>query len=320
MRKRILPWIILFAAAPAAALAQSDSSSPPVKDWSIETVVVTAKVPGPAFWHISGDRSDVWILGMVEPVPTGLKWDSRELEKRLDGAKAVLLPPRGQVGVFEGIWFLLTSGEVLRLPGGQTLEGMLPEPLKTRFAHARTDARRDADRYAEYKPSVAGFMLEGDFLKAARLSVNEPVATVLLLAASKTVPVRAIATYPALDVVKEVPSLSADDSRKCLRDSLDDIDVMRAHAKPAAEAWAIGDVDGIKAHYSEPKALDCLGQSASFTKLWQRSVDDTVAAVDTALKRGGKTIVIVNFGELLRKNGVLERLKEQGLQVDRRAD
>lgn len=316
MKGTTLRYVALLLATSASSFAQTNPNNPPVRDWSIETVVVTAKASGPALWHISKGESDVWILGLVEPVPTNLKWDSHELGKLIDRARAVLLPPRGQVGVFEGIWFLITNGDVLRLPDGQKLEATLPQPLEGRFSRARADAHRDADRYAEYKPSVAGFMLEGDILRSNKLTVREPVATIQSLAASKIVPVRTIATYPALDVVKEVPSLSPAGNNKCLGDSLDDIDVMEVHAKLAAEAWAIGDVDGIKAHYSEPKALDCLGQSASFTKLWQRSVDDTVGAVDTALKQRGRTVIVINIGELLRKNGVLERLKTQGLQIE----
>jgi hypothetical protein len=316
MMRNFLRWLAVFLAVPGASLAQTNPGGAPVKDWSIETVVVTAQAKGPALWHITKGDSDVWILGLVEPVPTDLKWDSRELGRLIDRARAVLLPPRGQVGVFEGIWFLITSGDVLRLSEGQKLETVLQQPLKDRFVHAIARAHGDSDRYADYKPSVAGFMLEGDFLKATKLTVREPIATIQALAASKIVPVRTIATYPALNVVKEVPSLSLAGNAKCLGDSLDDIDVMDAHAKLAADAWAVGDIEGIKAHYSEPKALDCLGQSASFTKLWQRSVDDTVGAVDKALSQRGKTVIVINIGELLRKNGVLERLKAQGFQIE----
>ncbi len=316
MNRTIFGWISLFLAVPVVGFAQASPNGAPVKDWSIETVVVTAQASGPAFWHVSKGRSDLWILGIVEPVPTDLKWDSRELDKLIDHARVVLLPPRGRVGIFEGIWFLITSGDVLRLSDGQKLESVLAEPMNGRFARARAEAHRDADHFAEYKPSVAGFMLEGDFLEAAKLTLREPQATVRLLAARKNVRVHTIATYPALDVVKEVSSLSQDGNLECLKDSLDDIDIMNAHAKLAAQAWAVGDVDGIKAHYSEPRALDCLGQSVSFTRLWQQSVDDTVGAVDAALKRPGKTLILINMGEFLRKNGVLERLKAQGLQLE----
>src|SRR6266851_5359334 len=107
--------------------------------------------------------------------------------------------------------------------------------------------------------------MEQDFIKANGLVLTEPNAQIEALAEARSVPVHSIANYPALDVIKEVPNLSAQGNLKCLKDSLDDIDVMAAHAKPAAEAWAQGDLAGIKAHYSEPNALDCLGQSATFS-------------------------------------------------------
>src|SRR5438105_2296863 len=171
MRRTTFRAIALALAISAPSFARAETSNAPVKDWSIETVVVTAKPLGPALWHVVSGQSEVWILGTVEPVPTDLKWDSRELARVLDHANALMLPPRGRVGVFEGIWFLVTDGDVLRLPDGQKLEPSLPEPLRTRFAHARGASHRDADRYEEYKPSVAGFRLEGDYLKANRLSM-----------------------------------------------------------------------------------------------------------------------------------------------------
>ena len=299
----------------APALAQAPQT-PPVTDWSTETVIVTAKKPGPVLWHVRKDKSEVWILGTLAPVPNDLKWDSGAFENILNGAHAIYLPPRGQVGPLEGIWFLITEGDVLRLPDGQSLEATLPQTLRTRFVAMRGSAHQDADRYAEYKPSVAGFLLESDFLKARDLTGKEPQRTIEALAERHTVPVRRIATYEALDVIKEVPSLSQQGNLACLKDSLDDIDVMAAHAKPAADAWAVGDLDGIKAHYSDPKALDCLGRSASFAKLWQRSVTDTVGVIDAALKTPGKTVAVINIGELLRKNGIIDRLTAQGLTVE----
>jgi uncharacterized protein YbaP (TraB family) len=317
MRRFAASLALLMVAGPCApAPAQNAPQKAPVSDWSIETVVVTAKKPGPALWHIRKDKSEVWILGTLGPVPEDLKWDSGPFEAVLDGSRALYLPPRGQVGPLEGIWFLLTEGDVLRLPDGQSLEPTLPPALRARFAAARAAARRDADRYAEYKPSVAGFLLESDFLKARALTGREPQRTIEALAARHTVPVRRIATYEALDVIKEVPSLSPQANLACLKDSLDDIDVMGAHAKPAADAWATGDLDGIKAHYSDPKALDCLGRSASFARLWARSVNDSVSVIDGALKVPGKTVAVINIGELLRKNGILDRLTAQGLTVE----
>ena len=297
------------------ARAQSVAKAP-VTDWSIETVVVTARQPGPAFWHIAKGDSEVWILGTLGPMPADLKWDTGRLARILDGARVALLPPHGQIGVFEGIWFLISEGDILRLSGDQKLEQILSPALRARFVAERTAIHQDADRYEEDKPSVAGFRIEADFLKANDLVATEPDARIGSLATSRSVPVRHVATYPALQVVKEVPGLSPEGNLKCLSDSLDDIDVMASHARLAADAWAKGDLEGIKAHYAEPKALDCLGQSASFSRLWAQSVSDTVAAIDAALDRRGKVVIAINIGELLRRNGVVERLKAQGLTVE----
>ena len=308
--------MVAAAIAALGAVAHADNAPAPVKDWTIETVVVTAKKPGPAFWHVANGKSEVWILGTLGPVPEDLKWDPGRLEYLLQGAKVLLLPPRGQVGPLEGIWFLITSGDVLRQPDGTTLESTLPPPLKARFVAARNSLHKDADDFAEYKASVAGFMLERDFLQANDMNAAQPLKTIEGLAERATVPSRRVATYEALDVIKEVPSLSNTGNWACMTDALEDIDVMAKHARPAAEAWATGDLDGIKANYSDPRALDCLGQSASFSKLWARSVNDTLTALNAALKTPGKTIAVVSIGELLRKNGIVDHLKAEGFTVE----
>lgn len=310
--RRALVATMLF----ASPVAADTAAQAPVKDWSVETVVVTAKEAGPALWHIKKDASDIWIIATVDPTPKDLAWDSHGVGRVLNGAKQLLLPPRGSVGFFEGVWFLIMNGDLLRLPDGRHLEQVLPAALKARFVATRTSIHRDEDRYAEYKPSVAGFLLESDFINSANLTGNGPAKTIEALADRASVPVKRVATYPALQVVKEVPALSTEGNLACLTDALEDIDIFSKHATLAAEAWAQGDLEGVKAHYSEPKAVDCLSQSASFAKLWAQSVTDTVGAVDAALKRPGKTVLVVEFGEWLRKNGILDRLHAEGLSVE----
>ena len=43
--------------------------------------------------------------------------------------------------------------------------------------------------------------------------------------------------------------------------------------------------------------------------LFQRAVNDSVAAVNNALTKPGKAVMIVSFGALLKKDGILDRLK-----------
>jgi len=301
---------LLWIAGPAAA------DPPPVQDWSTETVVVTAHRQGPLFWKVHRGSGEVFILAVVGPLPEDLKWDHSGVEAVLDGARVMLMQPRAEIGLLEGAWFLLTERSTLELPDGERLEGVLDPALRDRFVHRRERLHRDADRYEDYLPAWAGLRLFGDFLDAEKLDTQEPTRTLERLAGRHDVPTHAIATYEALPVVRDAAKLTPAENRACLRAALDDIDAEEAHQAAVAQAWAVGELDGMKANYSEPTLYACLQAVPKFATLWKQSVDDTTTAVDTALDAGGKSMMVANLGSLLRKDGILERLRAQGVMVD----
>ncbi|HEY4940757.1 MAG TPA: TraB/GumN family protein [Rhizomicrobium sp.] len=305
-----------LALALAAAALSLAAATAPINDWSnIETVVVTAKVPGPALWHVASGTSEVWILATVSPVPKTLPWDQHGIASLLKGSNALLLPPNASVGIAEGLWFYMWHMDTLEQPDGTTLEATLPEPLRSRFVAARGRAHQDADRYDKYLPAVAALILENDFQKSIAFTNREPQKTVELLAAEAGVPVRHIATYPAMDVIHDVPNMSAAANRACMEFALSDIDTIAAHGAAAAQAWTTGDMDGVKANYSETRLDACLAQSSAYAALRERGIRDEVAAIVDALKKPGKTFVVMPMGFFLRKNGVLDRLEAGGLTV-----
>jgi uncharacterized protein YbaP (TraB family) len=298
---------LAFGAAPAP---------PPIQDWSnIEVVVVRPDHPGPALWHIVKDKSEIWIVPTVSPVPKGLPWDSEEIASLLKGANALILPPRATMGVFEGLWFLMTGLDVLEQPSGTTLEDTLPAPLKARFVATRTRIGRDADRYSEFLGGVAALRLEGDYWSFANFTPNGPQRTIESLASRAGVTARASATYPAMNVIKDVPKMTAAAHLACLKMALDDIDTQSLHAVAAADAWAKGDIAGVKAHYSETRLDDCLNQNAAYAALRETANRDMTNAIIAALAKPGTSVAVMPMGFFLRKGGVLERLEAAGLTV-----
>ena len=298
---------LAFAAAPADA---------PVKDWSdVEIVVVHPGEGGPALWHIARDKSEVWIIATVSPVPENLQWNRGAISSLLQGANGLILPPRGTIGVVEGLWFYMWHMDRLEQPDGTTLEASLGEPLKSRFIAARGRAHQDADRYEKYLPAVAALMLEGDFLKSIDFSGREPQRTIESLAAHAGVATHTVATYPAMDVLNDVPKMSAAANRACMEFALSDIDTLTAHGEAAAQAWAVGDMEGIKANYSETRLDACLGQNAAYAVLRERAIKDETGAILAALNKPGKTVVVIPMGFFLRKGAVLDRLTAAGVTV-----
>jgi hypothetical protein len=220
------------------------------------------------------------------------------------------------VGIFEGAWFLLTERSSFELKNDAHLEDVLDPALKQRFVQAREKLHRDADRYEDLLPAWAGLRLFGDFLGAENFTADEPTDTVKHLASRKDIPVHPVATYEALPVVRDVGKMSDADSRICLRNALDDIQAEEAHQAAAARAWAVGDLAGMKANYSEVTILGCLQAVPKFATLWARSVDDVTKAIDAALDGGGKTVMVASLGELLRHDGILDRLRAQGATIE----
>ena len=292
------------------------AEAPPVKEWSREVVVVNAHRKGPLFWRISRGNAEVWILPVVGPMPEDLAWDHSQLEDLIGGTNRILLLPRVEVGFFEGTWFLLTKRSTVELPNDEHLEDVLDAPLKARFVAAREKLHRDSDRYEDLQPALAGMRLYGDFLNDAKFTVDEPTDTIKRLADDKDVPTAPIATYEALPFVKDIGKMSDADSRACLRNALNDVDTEALHQAAAARAWAVGDLAGMKRNYSESTILTCLLTVPRVAQLWAQNVTDMTNTINGALGEGGRTVLVTSLGTLLRKDGVLDRLRASGATVE----
>jgi TraB/PrgY/gumN family len=309
---RVLLLLVLVL---VCGLARADTPTPPVQDW-IETVVVTAHQPGPLMWRVSKGDSTVILLALVEPVPEHLDWNDSGVRAALKGAHQLLLQPRASVGLVEGLWFLAWNSDSIYLPSGTPMESTLPAPLRARFVAARNAIHRDADRYESLRVPLAGLRLDGDFLKANGLTQDEPVDTLRHIANRVGVPVKSIAEYAAIPMLKQLPAMSTAANETCLKSSLDDIDALRVHAVPAAQAWAKGDLDGIKANYSDQRFESCIQSLPTFAALFQRAVNDSANALHAALAKPGKTVMLVSMGSLLRQHGLLEKLEAEGLTIE----
>ncbi|MGD0142341.1 MAG: TraB/GumN family protein [Rhizomicrobium sp.] len=313
--------LFLLSIAPLSTLTATASfaQAPPPQstDWSVEEVTVTAQSTGPAYWHATRGQSEVWILGVVDPIPKDFVWNQNHLAKLLDGTRLVLLPPRASATLFQSAWFLLTERSLLSLQDGKTLDGVLGAPLAARFTVARGVVHRDADRYDGDAPALVALKLEGDFLKANAMTLDEPADTIESLARRHDVEVRHIATYDAMPSIEAVLKSPPETSRACVEAAINDVEFENEHAAAAADAWAIGNVAGVKTHYSESNVFECLLALAPVaSELEKRSIADTVGAIEAALGEGGRTIAVVGIGQLLRKNGVLERLHADGIAVE----
>jgi len=305
----------IFYSASLGAIAQT------VPDWTqIESVEVRER-PGPALWHLTRGNSEVWVLGMAGALPEDLDWNKDYVSELLDGSRAVLMPPKADIALTDIAWFLIWHGSELSLPRGQSLEDGLPADLRARFVAARDAVGGDAGDYRTDIPIRAAMRLQQDLRKKADLSFGEPRSTIERLAARKRIPNAPVTRFAAMDAVREVLKLTAPQQRTCLAQAVEDVNWALGHADKAARAWAVGDIKTVKAHYSEWRLGTCIMAAVQkFSDIDGRNIAEYVSAIDAALNRPGKTIVVIGIGPLLRKGGVLERLQALGIAMEHPAE
>jgi hypothetical protein len=190
----------------------------------------------------------------------------------------------------------------------------LSPELRARFVATREHLGQTENRYKTDTPLRAALRLFQDLQDKLDLTRDEPRETIASLARSKHVPNAPIARYEVLDAAEDVLKLTPEQQRVCLAQSVEDVDSQLTHAVPAAQAWAIGDIRNVKANYAESRLADCVIAAVhSVAGINERNVADYTAAINGALDKPGKTIAVIDIGPLLRRDGVLDRLR--ALQV-----
>jgi hypothetical protein len=299
-----------------AVLSVAGTAQQPSAPSQVETVIVTADARGPAIWHATKDGVDVAILGIVQPLPDNFAWNMKSLEAILGGAQLVLLPPQVRMGVFSGAWFYLTKSDLLHPPDNKTLWDVLDPGAAAALARACEFLHEPKDRYSDNSPILAAMRLGSDFRHVDDLTTHEPEDAIAALARARRVAVRRIATYDLVPSGEDLLKLPPTVTGECIDAAVRDIDFQSRPVPAAANAWAVGDVTGMMANWSPSNYYECLVQlSPHATAIDARSIDDTVGAVNKALAEGGRTLVVVDIGILLRKGGVLDRLKATGISV-----
>jgi uncharacterized protein YbaP (TraB family) len=303
MLKTLIAAIVILAM-PCATRAQ--------EAWPDAEIVVKGKAAvGPAMWRVTDGDSQVIILGILPVFPKKQKWSTKRIEGALRGANSLITPPASSTGVGD-VWLMMSKKG---LPNRRTLKEDVSPALYARYEATARRAGVSIKDFARDKPVWAGARLRREVVQKIGLSDDEPVSTVKQLARQAGVSVRAAGRYDIGPLFKTVNAMDDAASEACLSYTLDDIDFDLDRASIAARAWSVGDIGTVRANYQGSTLMKCLLGSPQAATLLDRSVTDSVNAVNAALKKPGKTVAVLPLAILLRKDGVLARLRAAGYSV-----
>ncbi len=316
MQLRVLTAAVLAFATLATASPAQTPTSPQNRDIEgnlVEALVVNGSpTGGPAWWTVSDGDSKVFILGVPAGLPKGQAWDTARTQFRLKGANALILPPSVRANPIKAVAFFLFNRKAFQ--SKTPMEDGLSPALRTRFVAARTALGKTPDRYAKWKPGVAGLIIGRDFRDGLHMTFKQPDETISALAGRAHVPERHVASYDVMPMLKNMTTMAPAAHEACLADSLTEIEAGRGRVLAAAQGWARGDVH---AALTAERGYDrCIAQVPGMSAYIERGIADTSGAIAAALDKPGKTIAVVPLRQLLAQGGVLDRLRARGLKIE----
>lgn len=298
----------------------------------MDAVVVTGVQPGPGMWKVSKGDHVLWIMGTLTPLPKGMSWLSREAETVIAQADEVMDAPGASfdsdVGVLRGMMMIPSLLKARKNPDGRTLREILPPPIYARWSLLKAKYLGRDEGVEKWRPVFASQQLYQAAIKKSGLTQAGVVGPVVNRLARQ----HKIKRTPALvEVMIENPKQAV---REFSAASLADIDcfdktlVRLEQDLPTmsarANAWAIGDIEALRALPYEDQNRSCMNafletgmaQKRGMAGLPQRVETMWLAKAETALATNKVTFSTLPVATLLSSNGYLSKLRAKGYLIE----
>ena len=311
-------------AAPPAASASVDSAPA-----ALEQILVVGQKPGPGMWKVSKDDHVLWIFGTYSPLPIKMDWRSHEVDAVVGRSQEYLAPPSSklELSYFQTALALPSLIGVNKNPEGATLRDVLPADVYARWLPLKEKYLPKGDE--RERPIIVANRLFGAAMHKAGLTSSTEVRK----------QVEKIVDQKKLKVTRTVLELKVDNPRQVIKEfkksPLDDlacfsatltrletdIDAMRLRAN----AWAKGDIDGIRKLDFVDHQQSCSdvirnsavlrehpafqGADVKLRAMW-------VANAEAALAKNASTFALLSMKDILDPKGLVAGLAAKGYTVE----
>ena len=315
------------------ALAQTPPTAPAqdtIRD--IDTVVVSGVQPGPGLWKVSRGEHVLWILGTLSPMPKNMQWLSRDVEATIAQSQEVLQPPSvsigTELGMFRSMLLIPSALKARRNPDDRTLREVVPADLYARWLPLKARYIGSDRGVEKWRPVFAAQELYEAAMRRSDLSLKGIVWPVVERSAKQhdvkiTESTIEMKIKDPKAVLKDFANTTLSDT-DCFAKTLSriegDIETMRARAN----AWAIGDIETLRALPQGDQYEVCLravtasgvAQRLGFGDLRERVIQTWLGNADKALTNNRVSFASLPIAELLKPDGYLARLQARGYTVE----
>jgi uncharacterized protein YbaP (TraB family) len=294
--------VLAVGTVPAAARAQGAAQA--------DEIVVTAQRSGIPVWRVTSPTTTLVLIGSIQGVSKGTKWDPASLTETLRKADRVMFP--NTIGVtaspFSLIGYVVKWRKQATLPKGQTLAQML-SPAQFRRLTALQQRGVLKPGFERKHPFHLALSLHrvakgkgGEGTSADRY-VQKAVGKYKI----RTVPITSVA---ARNVVGDFFATPPQAYLACLMDSVALVEAGTDAVKARSDAWAERRVPAVLASPAERVYASCM--PPAFASAKPRNLPGQVR---TLLDQKPLTVAVIDLGSLARPGGVLDGLTAAGFDV-----
>lgn len=293
-------------AAPSAVAATEAQTSAETND----EIVVTARRSGAPMWTIQTQTGVVILVGEIAGVPKATPWRPERLEGATDRAQRVILGTKAKVSPGDILRLIFKGGGLTKLPKGRVAADYLDAQQMKRLQTLET--RFDQD-YAR-----SNFLMTAFDLLSKRLSFNKDTAddasdVVRKAARQSKIPTQPVGEVRGEDMLDNLFAAAPETHIACLDAAMAAAEAGGDIVIERGRAWTEFDVPAVMASPLE----DALGRCWPWTNdsFGPELRQTWVGAIRDATTQSGVTLAVVPLRILAEKDGVLDRLKAQGLPI-----
>ncbi len=311
----LLTAVLASTAAPALAQTAAPADDP---NAIVEELVVTARYPGPAFWRVSDADSEVWIMAVPYYIPEKMVWDKTRTEQVLKGANGLILPSGVGVGLGEAVRFAIKYRKQFTNEGNRTLDQVLAAQVIERYQQLPKAYQTTDLKTATLKPIFAGLSVAARAKKTGRWT--EPHSDIATLAKKAKLRVGYASMTSALPIAKAIMTMPDAQQSQCFDGFVSSVEHTIKTIGPVAAAWAEGHTAEFVRGTTTTGADECIYSIGEVQNMREKAYQSEIRTIKAALDLPGKTLMITNVRPLVARNGILARLKAEGLTVRTPAD
>lgn len=322
--------LILCAMLAMATNAAAESAASPGAE-AVEEILIVGEQPGPGLWKVSRGGHELWILGVLFPLPQKMVWRPQEVETLLGQSQELIAPPYAnlQIGFFKQLLLLPSLLTLENNPDGEKLQAVLPQELYARWTPLKEKYIGRDKSIEKKRPIFASQQLYAQAIEKTGLTRDGALVWSVVDKIVKDHNIKKTAPGfsqkfkqpgKALSEFKQASLADTECFAKTLERLETDLDAMRARAN----AWAVGDLAALRKLPYPDQDQACNDAILNSKVLEEQGFGDILArtkqlwleSAEAALANNQTTFAVLDIAELLKPEGYLAALKEKGYAVE----